>query len=244
MKVTFFGASHGVPEPHRNYSCAMIEAEGKDYLIDMGIDPTPELVNRGLTPNDITAAFITHSHGDHTYGLAAFTGICTWYYTQADPLIFLPEKGMLDGLKAWVGATCGQGLRQNIRFDYVREGGIYDDGTLKVSAMPTGHMENAYAFLIESEGKTLLFTGDMKHKDGPISDFARFVTKDGLDLAVAEGAHFDVMLYQEPLRAHPPKLFCINHYNQWQTAACWQLKRALEPDIPTLIATDGLEIKL
>ena len=131
-----------------------------------------------------------------------------------------------------------------IEFDYVREGGIYDDGTLKVSAMPTGHMENAYAFLIESEGKTLLFTGDMKHKDGPISDFARFVTKDGLDLAVAEGAHFDVMLYQEPLRAHPPKLFCINHYNQWQTAACWQLKRALEPDIPTLIATDGLEIKL
>ena len=58
----------------------------------------------------------------------------------------------------------------------------------------------------------------MKHKEGPLADFARFVTKDGLDLAVAEGAHFDVMQYLEPLRAHPPKLFCINHYNRWQTA--------------------------
>ena len=61
---------------------------------------------------------------------------------------------------------------------------------------------------------------------------------------MAEGAHFDPMLYLEPLKAHPPKLFCLNHYNPRQTAACWQLKRALEPDIPVVIATDGLEIRL
>jgi Predicted exonuclease of the beta-lactamase fold involved in RNA processing len=243
VKVTFFGASHGVPEPNRKCSCIMLEAAGRYYLVDIGADPVPELIDRGLSPNDITAVFVTHPHGDHVNGLVPFADICSWYFKDADPLIFLPDMRTLEALKGWIGTTCG-GLRGSLRCAPVREGEIYDDGAVKVTALPTGHMENAYAFLIEAEGKTALFTGDMKHKDGPLADFARFLTKDGIDLAVAEGAHFDVMQYLEPLRAHPPKLFCINHYNRSQTAACWQLKRALEPDIPTVIATDGLEIRI
>ncbi|MBQ3667775.1 MAG: ribonuclease Z [Clostridia bacterium] len=243
MKVVFFGSSHGVPEPNRNCSCALLEVGGKRYFIDMGMDPVPELIRRGMTPGDITAVFITHSHGDHTNGLVPFTDICSWYYKQADPLVFLPEMQIVDALRDWIRLTCN-GLRESLRFEKVEEGKLYDDGTISVTAMRTNHKDNAYAYMIEAEGKTLLFTGDLKGGDGPTADYARFATRDGIDLVVAECAHFDPLLYMEPLKKHPPKLFCINHYSWKWAEKCYHLKSLIEPDIPTVLATDGLEIRL
>ena len=243
MKVTFIGSSHGVPEPNRRCSCALIEVSDKKYIVDMGTDPTPDLIRRGMSPNDISAVFITHPHGDHTNGLVAFADLCSWYFKDADPLIFLPEAGMLDALRGWIKATCSD-LRESLRFRTVREGTLYDDGTIRVIALNTNHMENAYAFRIEAENKTVLFTGDMKGGDGPVADYARFAAEDGIDLAIGECAHFDPMLYLEPLKQHPPKLFCMNHYSQRWIEKCYHLKSAIEPEIPTLIATDGLEIRL
>ena len=243
MRVVFFGSSHGVPEPNRSCSCTLLESGKKKYFIDMGMDPMPELIRRGMSPNDVAAVFLTHSHGDHTNGLVPFVDICSWYFKEADPLIFLPEMRMLDALKGWVELTCN-GLRKSLRFAEVAEGKVYDDGILRVTALKTNHKDSAYAYRVEAENKRVLFTGDMKGCDGPIVDFARFVAEDELDLAVAECAHFDPLLYLEPLRKHPPKLFCMNHYSSGRMESCCHLKSLLEPDIPTLLATDGLEIQI
>lgn len=243
MKVVFFGSSHGVPEPNRSCSCALLEVADKRYFIDMGMDPVPELIRRGMSPNDITAVFITHAHGDHTNGLVPFADICSWYFKQADPLIFLPRMEIVDALKGWSRLTCN-GLRDTLRFAKVEEGKLYDDGTICVTAMRTNHMDHAFAYSIEAEGKLLLFTGDLKGGDGAITDYARLATRDGIDLVVAECVHFDPLQYLEPLRKHPPKLFCMNHYSYRSVENCNQLKRKIEPDIPAILATDGLEIQL
>ncbi len=243
MKVTFFGSSHGRPEPNRRCSCALLEAEGRRYLIDIGTDPMPELITRGISPNAITAIFITHPHGDHTNGLVPFADLCSWYYKEADPLIFLPDIGMLDALKGWIRLTCNE-LRPSLRFKQTAEGLLYEDGAIRVTALRTNHTDNAFAYRIEGEGRKILFTGDMKGGDGPIADYARFADEDGLDLVIAECAHFDPMLYLEPLRAHPPKLFCMNHYSQSRVENCWRLKKEIEGEIPTVLATDGLEISV
>ena len=243
MKVVFFGSSHGVPEPNRSCSCALLEVLGKRYCIDMGMDPVPELIRRGMTPDDITAVFITHGHGDHTNGLVPFADLCSWHFKEADPLIFLPEMEIADALRGWIRLTCG-GLRESIRFAKVEEGKLYDDGTICVTAMHTNHKEHAFAYRIEAEGKKLLFTGDLKGGDGAKADYACFVTEDGFDLVVAEGVHFDPLQYLEPLKKHPPKLFCMTHYS-WRSAEnCYRLKKQIEPDIPAILATDGLEIQL
>ena len=243
MKVTFFGSSHGRPEPNRRCSCALLEAGSRKYLIDVGTDPMPELITRGISPNEITAIFITHPHGDHTNGLVPFADLCSWYYKDADPLIFLPDIGMLDALKGWIRSTCNE-LRPSLRFKKVTWGLIFEDDTIRVTALRTNHTQNAFAYRIEAEGKKVLFTGDMQDGDGPLADYARFVNEDGFDLVIAECAHFDAMLYLKPLRAHPPKLFCINHYSQRRLESCCRLKSEVEPEIPTVLATDGLEIRI
>ena len=243
MKVIFFGSSHGVPEPNRSCSCALLEASDRKYFIDMGMDPTPELISRGMSPNDITAVFITHAHGDHTNGLVPFADICSWYFKEADPLIFLPEIEIAEALKGWIRLTCN-GLRESIRFAEVAEGKLYDDGSICVTAIHTEHINHAYAYMIEAEGKRILFTGDMKGGDGAVTDYARIADRDGIDLVVAECAHFDPMQYLEPLKAHPPKLFCMNHYSCKRIENCYHLKNLIEPAIPAVLATDGLEIRL
>ncbi len=243
MQITFLGSSHGVPEPNRKVSCALVEVGEKKYLIDAGCDPMPELINRNIHPNEINAIFITHAHGDHANGLVSFVNLCSWYYVHADPEIFLPEPELKDALRAWMKAARNN-LRESIRFTQIREGAIYSDGVLKVTALRTQHIEHAYAFLLEAEGKKVLFTGDMKHADGPVADYARFVTEDGYDLVVAECAHFAADLYVEPLRRHPPKKFCFNHYSSLFLESCCRVKRQLDGEIPVLLATDGYTIRL
>lgn len=241
MKITFFGSSHGAPEPNRKCSSIMLEAGGKNYIIDMGCDITPDLVNRGLTPKDISAVFITHSHGDHINGLVPFVNLCSWYYTDADPLIMLPEIKIVEALKIWYAFV--DGYRDDIRFAQIQEGVIYDDGTIRVCAMHTGHLKNSYAFMVEGEGKKALFTGDIGNPDGATADYARFVTEDGIDLAVAEGAHLDPLTYIEPLRQHPPKRFILNHYNWIWEEKAQHLINVMKNELKIILATDGLEVR-
>ena len=244
MKITFLGSGHGVPEPNRNYSCALLEVGEKKYLMDIGFDPTHELIKRGLCPNDISAVFITHTHGDHLDGLVGFADICSWFYKDADPLFCLPRmEETVDALNGWLKITCN-GLRDSLHFAQVTEGVFYDDGTIRVTAMLNGHTVQSFSYMIEAEGKQILFTGDMKGGDGPIADYARFADHDGIDLVIAECAHFDAMLYLEPLRKHPPKQLVINHYNWSFVEGCYHLKNCFSGEIPTVLATDSLEIRL
>lgn len=243
MKVTFFGSSHGFPEPHRCCSSLMLETAHNKYLIDVGTDVTEPLVRRGLSPESITAVFLTHMHGDHVNGLVPFVDLCSWCYRTADAGIFTPDMKLVSVLSDWM-QLCGHGMTDKLSFHPVTEGLIYEDDDIRVTALETGHMPHAFAYRVEAEGKKLLFTGDLKHSDGPTADYARFATEDGLDLVVAECAHFDAMNYLEPLRAHPPKLFCFNHYSWARTEGCYRLKSVLKDEIPVMLATDDMEIVL
>ena len=49
MRLVFFGTSHGVPEPNRHCSCAMVECGEHRYFVDMGMMAMAELVSRTAT---------------------------------------------------------------------------------------------------------------------------------------------------------------------------------------------------
>ena len=46
MRIVFFGSSHGVPEPGRRCSSAMIEVGERRYFIDMGTQSIEQLITR------------------------------------------------------------------------------------------------------------------------------------------------------------------------------------------------------
>lgn len=76
FKLTFLGTSSGVPTRERNVSALALECVANAHakrntwlLIDCGEGTQHQLMKSHLSPNDLSAILITHTHGDHCYGL-------------------------------------------------------------------------------------------------------------------------------------------------------------------------------
>ena len=242
MRIFFYGTSHGVPEPHRRCSSYILEVEGRYYLIDMGANVTEELRRRGIPMEAVRLAICTHPHGDHTDGLVQFADLVNWYFKQADPQILLPDERLIEPLKTWITVSSnGNPPREGLRIGTFGAGTAYEDAYLRLTAIPTQHCVNSYAFLIEAQGKRVLFTGDLKH---PTADFPQVAFETELDLIVCELAHFspdDCVPVFDQTRA---KRILHSHIydNRWAAALHGQLNRTHPYEYGT--AFDGLELEL
>ena len=94
-------------------------------------------------------------------------------------------------------------------------GVIFDDGVLKVSAIPTNHNcgenKKANAFLIEAEGKSLLYTGDMSAE---LDDFPKVAFERFINVVIAECAHFPADKLLECMKKVDTDIFIdylVNH---------------------------------
>ena len=239
MKITFLGTSHGYPEGNRKCSCTLLEIQGNHYLIDIGTMPEPELINRGIPIDSVKGIFVTHMHGDHLDGLPGFMDHLTWLYKTADPVICLPQIECVATLNDWMRHTLGRPMREH-KFRRIEAGEIYDDGILKVTAIPTQHCALSYAFLLEAEGKRVVFTGDLR---GPGVDFPQVALEQHLDLLVAEAAHFPITDYAPLLKTADIDSVIFHHYFLRRMDGFWQMKLDLEP-LPVRLAHDGLEYTL
>lgn len=242
MRITFLGSSHGLPEANRKCTSILIEIGKNRYVIDMGTDITEPFATKNLPLSSIRAILITHMHGDHTNGLVPFLELCNWAYRdEVNPAVFLPgnTEGTIAAINAWLrcNASC-----EPYAFDYkpVECGAIYDDGVAKFTAFQTKHTAASYAYLLEAEGARVLFCGDLSHK-GPSDDFPVSVLDEPLDLAICEAAHFDATEYLPILKGNKNlKSLCFNHYSEKHLASVIEAKKEMG-DIPTHIATDGME---
>lgn len=242
MRIIFLGTSHGYPEPNRKCSSALVEVGEKRYLIDIGFDVASELITRAMPLESIDAIFITHMHGDHANGLISFLDVCSWKFKNADPEIYLPAspEKVHSAINGWTSLN-GVELR-DFKMREIHEGVIFDDGNIRVTAFATKHIAVSYAFLIEAEGKRVLFTGDLRVKETE-HDFPISVLDDPLDLAICEAAHFDAKRYLPIFEEkNNLKKLCINHYSPTHIKSVYELKELIKT--PMVIACDGTEISL
>lgn len=245
MRIVFLGSSHGVPEANRRCSSALIEVGDRRYFIDMGTQSIEQLITRDIPIDSVKGIFFTHMHGDHTDGLISFVDLCTWYFKNTDPAIYLPEPvdDTVAALKAWL--KCNGVEMRPFRFAPVHEGLLYEDEAIRVTAFRTKHNQMSHAFLIETtcgEEKRVLFTGDLCHK-GPQEDFPLSVFEKPLDLAICEVAHFSATKYL-PLFENQPNLkrVCFNHYSHFFQETIYEAMKSIQ--VPAMMVSDGTEIVL
>ncbi|MBR6053166.1 MAG: MBL fold metallo-hydrolase [Clostridia bacterium] len=201
MKITFLGTSHGITEKGAFCSSALVTAGDARYLVDVGAPVDTLLANLDVPLRDLRGAFITHPHQDHYVGLAQLT------YTVEDFGRFLDvafpvlaQEGIDFGalnVFLWGDPRGHERYRvedpppRRVRFevypDAPAEGSlIFDDGVLRVTAYPVRHIPHSHAFLLEAEGKRVVFTGDLLRD---LSDYPRVATETPVDLVVTEAAH-------------------------------------------------------
>ena len=199
MKITFLGTSHGITEKNQFCSSALVSTGGKHYLVDAGAPVLTLLKNHDIPLTDVAGVFITHSHHDHFMGLAVLTQQVNEFHQFKDVSfpVFVPDEEDYHRMFAFLfGDPAFHG-----RLAYTIYGGltdpygdrarrvsavIFDDGNLKVTAIPVDHYQNAHAFLLEAEGKRVVFTGDLM---ADMPDYPKVITGSDVDLVVTEGAH-------------------------------------------------------
>ena len=246
MRITFLGTSSGSPAPNMRCSCTLVEVGEKKYIIDAGTLIIEHLANRNIPLPAISALFITHMHRDHTDGLPSFYLRMTHrrFAECPKPEILLPQNPMqptIDALNAW--RFCNAGIQppaEPVKFTQVMPGVVYDDGVLKVTALPTKHSAilNSYSYLLEAEGKRVFFSGDFSSK--PIGEFHYEILDQPLDLAVCELGHFTADTYGIIFKDHPPKQLIINHISQRKFASAYEFLATSE--FPTMLAHDGMVV--
>ena len=199
MKIKFWGTAAGLAEKGRYCTSVLIETSGNYYILDFGAPVEYLIKNDGIDMSKIKAGFITHMHTDHAASLTSFAKLyaefTNFIYAPASVDIFMPSG--IDAFKSWLDAL-NLSMSDRMTITKINEGTFYDDGNLKVSAIPTDHMkaigQPTYAFVFEAEGKKVLFTGDLA------GDFHDFPIGEHYDLIVCELAHGDVKSVERCVR--------------------------------------------
>lgn len=245
MTLTFLGTSHGKPEKDRFHTCTVLTVNGKHYVIDAGA-PVYDLFERnGLQFADIRGVFITHSHIDHIAGLPVLTTALNSklrYHDVAFPVL-VPDIERYHAMFEF--ARGSRELVGRLSYQKYADGVIFEDENVRITAIPTQHFENSHAFLIEAEGKRVVFTGDLRRD---LSDYPALITEGNapLDLVVTEAAH---QIYAEDyvgsvLQKSRTKRMIIHHVAELRNPLDVIEKTIRTLPFPAEIAYDGMKISI
>ena len=194
----------GYPRPDANHAgpATAIVAGDKWFLVDAGRGATMRVAATELKYENLRGVFITHLHSDHTAGLPDVF-ITSWQFgRKTTPLpLYGPSgiKKLSDAMLQFfaydihirrdviekhpaAGAT--------IKTHVVREGVVYDDGDVRVTAFAVDHapVKPAFGYRFDSAGHSIVVSGDTR----PNANLIRFAK--GADVLVQEAylpEHFD-----------------------------------------------------
>lgn len=250
MRIRFLGTSHGLPEAERFCSSTMIEINEAVYVIDAGGPLLDMLLKAGKTPVEVKGVFITHNHADHIAGLYGFLDTVNWYYKKASMKVFTPEQKVADLLSQLLTFVGDRPVDESrICWKIVREGLVYEDENIKITAYPTAHLKKfgrpAYSYCVEAEGKKIVFTGDVSQWLEE-ADYPVVATSEETDMVVCEFAHFTPEQIEEYMKHTKTKQFWFNHVGLSKKFDRFEAIREMGEKFPypVFAARDGDEIEL
>ena len=193
MRLYTLGTSHGATEPHRGCSGNLLEVNGIYYLFDCGGNVEGKMTDLHLPILDIRAVFISHMHEDHVGGLSAIAKrFAVYRHDNSNSVsMFLPEEQGIDVFSRWLEAIHFPKTEDAFTLHLVREGIVYRDENVLVTAIPTRHIENgkypSFAYMICSDQEKMLYTGDL---NGDFGDYPQILAKEEFDAVLSELVHF------------------------------------------------------
>src|SRR3989344_4131117 len=202
MKLKFFGGAKMVTGA--NY---LLESSGEKIVIDCGLHQGSNYCERhnfnpfGYDPKEIKAVFVTHAHIDHTGRLPklykdGFRGVI--YSTpptkdfarehlldSEDILRREAEREKREPLYTAEDVDNMMKLWESV--DYKESVQV---GPFQVKPLNSGHVLGSASFVIEAEGKTIIFSGDLGNSNPPlIKEWEPITTP--VDYCLIESAYGD-----------------------------------------------------
>ena len=169
-------------------SCVELESQGQRLVLDLGrplastldeVLPMPDVA--GLAGGDdpsLLGVLISHSHPDH-YGLVAQLPPAVPVYIGAGAARVLEEAAFF--------SPAGLSRDWAALFD---DGSTIRLGPFTVTALAVDHSAfDAYAFVVEADGRTLVYSGDLRGHGADAEIFESFLDRlpAGIDALLLEG---------------------------------------------------------
>jgi ribonuclease BN (tRNA processing enzyme) len=189
-QVVLLGTGNPFPDPDRSGPATAIVVNGSAYLVDFG----PGVVRRAkaamfdkgiaaLEPTNLTVAFVTHLHSDHTVGYPDLI-FTPWVMGRKVPLeVYGPKgiKAMTDHILAAWQADIEERVStetwqpRNYRDTYkvnvheISSGVIYKDANVTVTAFPTKHaFPETYGYRFDTADRSIVISGDTTYSEATI----------------------------------------------------------------------------
>jgi len=176
--VILLGTGNPNPDPDRMGPSAALVTNNRVYIVDAGPGVVRRAAQAGIQMKQLTTAFITHLHSDHTVGLPdlIFTPAVTGRLAALD-LYGPPGLRSMTTLimKAWRqdmdirlhGLEPAVAQAYVIHAHDVKPGEIYRDDDVRVIAFQVKHgsWKYAYGYRFEAKDKVVVFSGDTTYSD-------------------------------------------------------------------------------
>lgn len=184
VEVLLLGTGYPRPDPNRAGPSAAVIVGNKWFVVDAGRGATMRIAATDLKYAELKAVFLTHFHSDHTAGLPDLFNT-SWQFgrktvpfelygppgtqqlAQAMTMFFADDihyrRDLLEKHPA-AGATINPHI--------VKEGVVYDDGEVTVTAFLVDHkpVEPAFGYRFEAHSRSIVISGDMR----PDDNFVKF----------------------------------------------------------------------
>jgi ribonuclease BN (tRNA processing enzyme) len=186
-KLVLLGTGSPFADPAKSGPSLAIVVNNTSYIVDAGSGlvrraaQAKELGFPSLEAAQLKTLFITHLHSDHTIGLADIILTPAVLDRNAPITIYGPtgiKKMTADLMRAYKediairinGLEKGDAIAYQVNTNEIKEGEIYKDSNLTVTAFKVKHgqWENAFGFVFQTKDKKIVVSGDCTYSENLI----------------------------------------------------------------------------
>ena len=187
FEIHILGCGSALPTTRHNASSQVIKIGNKHFMFDCGEGTQLQLRRNHIHFSFINHIFISHLHGDHTFGLIGL--ISTFGLLGRTAPLHIYADGMLEKvMKPQLDFYC-KDIKYPLFFhsiDATKHSTIFEDNTVTIETLPLNHRIPCCGFLLKEKPKRRHLIGDVANFYN-IPAYMRQAIKDGADFITADG---------------------------------------------------------
>lgn len=180
MRLTVLGSSASYAGPGQACSGHLVEGGGARVLLDCGNGVLANLA-KVMDPASLDAVFVSHYHPDHFLDLFALQALLRYAPTgPAGPIVLYLPEGLWERMHCLLSERGIVELQEAFTPRVLVAGTAIPVGGLRITPTNVVHTDPTFAFRVEGDGATLVYTSDTAYCD------AAFEATEGADFVLAE----------------------------------------------------------